>query len=144
MWTTEPVTGPARFQYVNAMKFHLDQTSTINVVRGYDPGVIRIGDHEFSRSLIVTATTLIEDWRPLDIGDLQAADLEPVLQLRPEVLLIGSGTRQVFPDRATLAALYSAGLGFEIMDTGAACRTYNVLVAEGREVAAALILEPRS
>jgi len=136
------VTCRARFQYVNAMKFNLDQPATINVVRGHGPGVIRIGDRAFSRSVIVTATTLIEDWRPLDIGDLQMVDLEPLLQLRPEVLLIGSGARQVFPDRATLAALYSAGLGFEIMDTGAACRTYNVLAAEGRDVAAALIVEP--
>jgi uncharacterized protein len=124
------------------MKFNLDQTAAINVVRGYGPGAIRIGERTFSRSLIVTATRIIEDWRPLGIPDLKVTDLDPLLELRPEVLLIGSGTRQVFPDRATLAALYSAGVGFEIMDTGAACRTFNVLVAEGREVAAALIVEP--
>jgi uncharacterized protein len=124
------------------MKFHLDQPAAINVVRGYGPGTIRIGERTFSRSLIVTATQIIEDWRPLAIPDLRVTDLDLLLELRPEVLLIGSGARQVFPDRATLAALYSAGLGFEIMDTGAACRTYNVLVAEGREVAAALIVEP--
>jgi uncharacterized protein len=124
------------------MKFNLDQTAAINVVRGYGPGAIRIGERTYSRSLIVTATKIIEDWRPLGIPDLRVTDLDPLLELRPEVLLIGSGTRQVFPDRATLAALYSAGVGFEIMDTGAACRTYNVLVAEGRAVAAALIVEP--
>jgi uncharacterized protein len=124
------------------MKFTLDQPSAINVVRGHGPGVIRIGERAFGRSLIVTATTIIEDWRPLSIQDLQAADLEPLLELRPEVLLIGSGARQVFPDRPVLAALHAARLGFEIMDTGAACRTYNVLVAEGRVVAAALIIEP--
>jgi uncharacterized protein len=124
------------------MKFNLDPPAAINVVRSYGPGTIRIGERTFSRSLIVTATRIIEDWRPLGIPDLRVTDLDPLLELRPEVLLIGSGTRQVFPDRATLAALYSAGLGFEIMDTGAACRTYNVLVAEGREVAAALIVEP--
>jgi uncharacterized protein len=124
------------------MKFNLDQTAAINVVRGYGPGTIRIGERTFSRSLIITATKIIENWRPLGIPDLKVTDLDPLLELRPEVLLIGSGTRQVFPDRATLAALYTAGLGFEIMDTGAACRTYNVLVAEGRAVAAALIVEP--
>ena len=74
--------------------------------------------------------------------DLAPADLVPVLELQPEVLLIGSGPRQKFPDRGTLAALYESRIGFEIMDTGAACRTYNVLVAEGRSVAAALIVEP--
>ncbi len=136
------MTCRARIQYVNAMKISLDQPVTINVVRGYGPGVIRIGDRSFARSVIVTPTTLIEDWRPPGIAELLAEDLEPLLRLRPEVLLIGSGLRQVFPERATMAALYSAGLGFEVMDTGAACRTYNVLAAEGRNVAAALIVEP--
>jgi len=64
-----------------------------------------------------------------------------VLELQPEVLLIGTGARQVFPGTALIAELYALRLGFEIMDTAAACRTYNVLVAEGRDVAAALIVE---
>ena len=136
------MTCRARFQYVTAMKFSLDQPTTVHVVRGYGPGMLRIGERSFDRSLIVTADTLIEGWRPARIEDLQPADLEPLLQLQPEVLLIGSGARQGFPERATLSALYAARLGFEIMATGAACRTYNVLVAEGRKVAAALIVEP--
>jgi uncharacterized protein len=104
--------------------------------------MLRIGPRTFERSVIVTAETLIEAWRPQRIGELAAADLEPLLALRPEILLIGSGTKQGFPDRATLQALYAARIGFEIMDTGAACRTFNVLVAEGRNVAGALIVEP--
>jgi uncharacterized protein len=136
------VTRLALIQYVNAMKISLDQPMTINVVRGYGPGVVRIGERSFGSSVIVMPTTLVEDWRPTSIAQLMAVDLEPLLRLRPEVLLIGSGARQVFPERATMAALYSTGLGFEVMDTGAACRTYNVLAAEGRNVAAALIVEP--
>ena len=124
------------------MKFNLDQPTTINVVRAYAPGLIRIGERSFSRSVVVTTSMLLDDWRPRRISDLQESDLGELLQLRPEVLLIGSGARQEFPQRATLAALYAARLGFEIMDTGAACRTYNVLVAAGRNVAAALIVEP--
>lgn len=124
------------------MKFNLDQSTTINVVRAYGPGLIRIGERSFSRSVIVTATTLREDWRPRRISELQEADLAELLQIRPEILLIGSGLRQEFPQRAALAALYAARIGFEVMDTGAACRTYNVLAAEGRSVAAALIVEP--
>jgi uncharacterized protein len=124
------------------MKISLDQPATIHVVRGYGPGVIRIGDRSLDRSLIVTPTSLVEDWRPLGIADLRVQDLEPLLRLRAEVVLIGSGLRQVFPAREMMAALYSSGLGFEIMYTGAACRTYNVLAAEGRDVAAALIIEP--
>jgi uncharacterized protein len=122
------------------MKFTLDRPGTLHVVRGYAPGQLRIGELEYSRSVIVSATTLIDDWRPQHIGELTTADLEPALALKPQVLLLGSGVRQVFPSPELLAQLYAARIGFEVMDTGAACRTYNVLVGEGREVAAALII----
>lgn len=122
------------------MKFTLDRPATRHVVRGYSPGALRIGEQEYSRSVIVSAQTLITDWRPQRMDELTAADLEPVLALRPEVLLLGSGVRQVFPPHDLLARLYAARVGFEVMDTGAACRTYNVLVGEGREVAAALLI----
>ena len=122
------------------MKFTLDRPGTLHVVRGYAPGHLRIGEIEYSRSVIVSATTLIVDWRPQHIGELTTADLEPALALKPQVLLLGSGARQVFPSPGLLAHLYAARIGFEVMDTSAACRTYNVLVGEGREVAAALII----
>jgi uncharacterized protein len=123
------------------MKFTLDRPDTPHVVRGYAPGRLRIGEREFARSVVVAAHTLIEDWRPRHIGELTAADLEPALALRPQVLLLGSGARQVFPAPQLLAELYAARVGFEVMDTGAACRTYNVLVGEGRDVVAALIID---
>jgi len=122
------------------MKFTLDRPGTLYVVRGYAPGQLRIGEREFVRSVVVAADTLIEDWPPQRIGELNAADLEPVLALKPQVLLLGSGARQVFPSPELLAQLYAARIGFEVMDTAAACRTYNVLVGEGRDVAAALII----
>jgi uncharacterized protein len=122
------------------MKFTLDRPATLYVVRGYSPGLLRIGQREFTRSVIVSAASLIDDWRPQNIGELAAEDLEPALALRPEVLLLGSGARQVFPPHELLARLHAARIGVEIMDTGAACRTYNVLVGEGRAVAAALII----
>ena len=122
------------------MKFTLDSPATLYVVRGYTPGLLRIGQRELTRSVIVSAESLIDDWRPQNIGELTAEDLEPALALRPEVLLLGSGARQVFPPHELLARLHAARVGLEVMDTGAACRTYNVLVGEGREVAAALII----
>jgi uncharacterized protein len=122
------------------MKFTLDHPATLYVVRGYSPGLLRIGQRELTRSVIVSAASLIDDWRPQNIGELAAEDLEPALALRPEVLLLGSGARQVFPPHELLARLHAARIGVEIMDTGAACRTYNVLVGEGRAVAAALII----
>jgi uncharacterized protein len=122
------------------MRFTLDRPATQYVVRSYAPGRLTIGEREFSRSVIVSAQALIEDWRPQTVAELAAADLEAALALRPEVLLLGSGARQVFPPAALLAELHARRIGFEVMDTGAACRTYNLLVAEGREVAAALII----
>jgi uncharacterized protein len=122
------------------MKFNLDRPATPYVVRGYSPGLLRVGERELARSIIVAADTLVDDWRPQRIDELTAADLEPALALRPEVLLLGTGARQVFPPHELLARLYAARVGIEVMDTGAACRTFNVLVGEGRAVAAALII----
>ena len=129
-----------RIRYVTCMKLDLDLPAQTNVIRAYSPGEIRVGDTAYRTNLILAARTLIEGWRPLRAEDLRPADLDPILALQPEVILIGTGMRQQFPDRAALAALYAARIGFEVMDTRAACRTYNVLVAEDRAVVAAIIL----
>jgi uncharacterized protein len=122
------------------MKFHLDAPGGVNLVRGYGPDGLRIGESTHVKSVIVTATTLIEGWRPASVHDITVADLEPLLGLGPEVVLLGTGPRQQFPDPQVLRMLYEQRIGVEVMDTSAACRTYNVLVAEGRPVAAALIV----
>ena len=127
-------------RYGAAMKFHLDAPGGLNLIRGYGPGQLRVGERTHTSSVILTATTIIEDWRPASVQDLTAADLEPVLGLAPEVVLLGTGPHQQFPDSAILRILYEQRIGVEIMDTSAACRTYNVLVSEGRSVAAALIV----
>lgn len=122
------------------MKLSLDLPSRTNVIRAFEPGQLRVGETVYRKSLILTATARIENWRPATADDLRPDDFAPVLALKPEVVLIGTGARQRFPDREVLAALYASRTGFEVMDTRAACRTFNVLVAEGREVAAALVL----
>jgi uncharacterized protein len=123
------------------MKFTLDRPGSAHVVRAYSPGRLRIGDRDVTCSVIVTAATLVEPWRPRRVDELAADDLEAIVTLAPEVLLLGTGARQVFPPATVLAPLHRARIGFEVMDTGAACRTYNLLLAEDRRVAAALILE---
>ncbi|MFO1407209.1 MAG: Mth938-like domain-containing protein [Steroidobacteraceae bacterium] len=135
------VTGAALVRYGTRMKFNLDPPGGRLLVRAWTPGEIRIGDRAWTRSVLLGHDGTVAEWRPSCIEDLVEADLDAVLALGPEVILIGSGTRQRFPDRARLAPLYAARVGFEIMDSGAACRTYNLLAAEGRNVAAALIVE---
>lgn len=127
-------------RYGAPMPLQLESAGTANVIRRYVAGEIVVGTQTYSRSLIVTAQSVLPDWPVSRIEDLTDRHLEPVLALAPQVLLVGTGPRQVFPSRAILAALYEAKVGVEFMDTGAACRTYNVLAAEGRSVAAALIL----
>ncbi|HSQ70126.1 MAG TPA: Mth938-like domain-containing protein [Steroidobacteraceae bacterium] len=123
------------------MKLSLDAPTSTNLIRSYGPGGVQVGDRTLGHSMIVSPTRLIEDWRPRNFDEFLPSDLERLLEWRPGVLLIGTGERQRFPGPDLLAALYASRLGFECMDTGAACRTYNVLVAEGRDVAAALIVE---
>lgn len=122
------------------MKLQLENPPGTNLIRSYGPGQLRIGETMHARSVIVTATTIIAPWRPEAAPELTTADLEPLLGLGPEVVLLGTGTRQLFPDLQVLRILHEQRIGVEVMDTAAACRTYNVLVTEGRNVAAALIV----
>jgi len=121
------------------MKLTVEAPASANVVRGYTATGFRIGERECVGSVIVGARTLVENWRPRDMRELVAADLEPALALAPQVLLIGTGQRQVFPAPELLAVLYRSRIGFEVMNTAAACRTYNVMLGEGRVVVAALM-----
>ena len=111
------------------------------MVRSYAPGEVRIGDTVLHRSCLVSAERLVDDWRPQTIEELTEADLDAVFALQPEIVVLGSGTRQRFPDTRLLAAILARGIGCEVMNTGAACRTYNVLVSEARRAVAALLLE---
>lgn len=122
------------------MKLQLEQPAGTNLVRAFGPGQLRIGDRTHTTSVIVTATALIAPWRPASAQDLAASDFEPLLGLGPEVVLLGTGAQQQFPDAELLRVLYQRRIGIEVMDTSAACRTYNLLVTEGRNVAAALIV----
>ena len=78
--------------------------------------------------------------RPQTLDELSEADLDAVFALQPEIVVLGSGARQRFPDTRLLAVILARGIGCEVMDTGAACRTYNVLVSESRRAVAALFL----
>ena len=122
------------------MKFTLDQPGRVNVVASHRRGELRIGERVVVSSAIVTADRLLEDWPVGDVATLSPERLEDVLSLDPEIVILGTGERQVFPEPSLFAAVAGRGVGLEVMDNGAACRTYNVLLAEGRRVALAIIL----
>jgi uncharacterized protein len=122
------------------MKLTLHSAPGIFSVHSYAPGAIRIQGDTFTRSLIITPGRLLTDWPPQRLAELEAAHVAALAELEAEVVLIGTGATLQFPPAAVLAPLTGRGVGVEIMDTAAACRTYNVLVSEDRRVAAALII----
>lgn len=121
------------------MQIERDNTSG-NVIRSFSTGELRINDNVFTAPVIITAETIIDNWSPAGFTALSIADFTPALDTEPEVILFGTGIRQIFPPGAVLTDIMRRGIGFEVMDTGAACRTFNVLVAERRRVTAALLV----
>lgn len=124
------------------MKFTLEAAGP-NVINHYGEGGIRVNGTDYRQSLLITPDTVISPWFDDDLNRLDTRAFAPLLTLepqqRPEVLLLGSGARHVFPNMQLLADLRAAGLAVEVMATRAACRTFSVLAAEQRRVAAALL-----
>ena len=122
------------------MHFAREDCRSDHLIRAYEPGRVTVGEQHYHRSLIVTGTRLIEAWRPSRAAELLREDFAPVLQLQPEILLLGTGPQLDFPSPSLTAHLLQCGIGVEVMDTAAACRTFNILLSEQRNVAAALLL----
>lgn len=123
------------------MKLTLESSSRINLVRAYSPAELRIGDEIVHSSCIVSADRLITDWPPVRFESLLPEHLTAIFALQPEVVLLGTGERQRFPPASVRALFAEHGVGLEVMDLGAACRTYNILVQEERRAVAALFLD---
>jgi len=121
------------------MHFAREDIAGTFAVRAYSATGIRVGDTDFTCSLILSASGVIDDWRPQHAHELQQDDFEPVLKLGPEILLLGTGSTLAFPSPAITGQLLQSGIGVEVMDTAAACRTYNILLSEQRHVVAALL-----
>ena len=120
------------------MKFAEDHNEAHYKITGYDAEGILINDRLFQQSLLLSPTALISDWKPNEIKLLTAEDLEPFYELGAEVILLGTGQKQQFPNTDVLKQLANMQIGFEIMDTQAACRTFNIIMAEGRNVVAGI------
>lgn len=110
-------------------------------LRAADGSRARVNDQVLTRSFAIAPDHLLQHWPVTDAASLQTQDIESLLALSPEVLILGTGERQIFPPAAVLAHCMSRGVGVEVMNNASAARTYNVLASEARKVVAALILE---
>ena len=123
------------------MKFHL-QAPSLHVVTGVGPGWVRVGSTEYRDNVVLLPDGVVAGWAPAGIDALAEADFARLLEHAPEMVLLGTGDRQRFFHPRLVRALAAAQVGVETMDTRAACRTFNILVAEDRRVAAAIIVRP--
>jgi uncharacterized protein len=114
--------------------------SRVQLIRSYGPGHFLIGERDWRTPVLVTPSSSVE-WAVSRAEDLSLASLAPLREIQPapELLVLGCGPRAIFVPPALRAELKQAGLALEVVDTGSACRIYNVLLAEGRRVAAALV-----
>jgi uncharacterized protein len=122
------------------VKLHASRPSGVNTITGYGEGYVMVNGERRASSLVVLADR-IEEWSVAGFDALTAEDFQFLKKLDVEIVLLGTGARQRFPHPRLTAALVQAGIGLEVMDVHAACRTYNILVAEERKVAAALLIE---
>ena len=121
------------------MKLQPDRSDT-QTITGYGPGWVGVGSEKITHNVVIASSGERLPWAAR-YEDLGAADFAVLAELKVEVVIFGSGARIRFPHPAWLAPLAQARIGIETMDTAAACRTYNVLAQEGRQVAVALLLE---
>ncbi|MBI5331814.1 MAG: Mth938-like domain-containing protein [Betaproteobacteria bacterium] len=120
------------------MKLHRDQPDLAYTITGHGPGYIQVNATRHATGLVVLPDEVVTDWAA-SLAELVPAHFDVLLIRAPEIVLLGTGARHTFPSPALYAVLLKAGIGVEVMDTPAACRTYNVLAGEGRRVAAGLI-----
>ena len=121
------------------MKLHASAPSGVNAITAYGDGYVAVNGERHGASLIVTPEQVLA-WEVSAVAQLTAAHFERLKSLGAEIVLLGTGARQRFPHPSLTAPLAAARIGLEVMDVKAACRTYNILIAEERRVAAALIL----
>ena len=124
------------------MKLQSDPHSGANTITGYGDGYVEINQIPYAHAVLLSSDGAISAWPVESFNNLEASHFTQMVELKPELILIGTGSKQRFPKPELLKSLILAKIGFEIMDSQAACRTYNILVGEGRQVLLALIVEP--
>ncbi len=124
------------------MKFELDNpVDSKYLIQSYTEDSFTINNERITSNIIISANKLIQNWPPQTIADLALQHLDEIITLEPEIVLLGTGNRLVFPDEMIISTITSKHIGVETMDTGAACRCFNLLQSDGRNVVAALLLQ---
>lgn len=122
------------------MKFHLTRSGGRNLFTGYGEGYVAVNDQRFEHHLLVAPDHAIVEWSAQSFDALAPEHFAELLELQPEIVILGTGPTLRFPHPRITQPLSAAAIGFEAMDTKAACRTYNILMAEGRQVVAAILV----
>jgi uncharacterized protein len=118
-----------------------DRVTSRHRITAYGPQTVTVNETVYHQSLVLTADVVHSPWPVTSLAELSTETLEPVLASNPAVVLLGTGEQQQFPEARLYALFGQQGIGLEVMDNGALCRTFNILVAEDRAVTAAIILE---
>jgi len=125
---------------IDTMKFAQDSQDEGYVITAYDDSSVSINGKPFAHSVIITRSELHEPWSLDEIDNLQTEHVTKILAFKPELIIIGTGKKLIFPAAAKYAGIIQHGIGVDFMDTQSACRTYNFRMSEGRHVVAGLIL----
>lgn len=123
------------------MKLHTSNTDGLNLFSAYGDDFVTVNQEKHFANLILLPDLVIPSWTSATVATLTTVDMERLLALKTEIILLGTGSRLRFPAGALLRPFAPAGIGLDVMDLKAACRTYNILAAEGRKVAAALLFD---
>lgn len=122
------------------MKFIQEEIGNNLVIQGYSQGQVIVNGRSYRSSLIITPAEVVPEWRPRRFSDLSEQDITLLIDLQPEMIILGTGASHQFLHPSMTVSAMQRRIGFETMDTAAACRTYNILMAEGRRVVAALLM----
>ena len=122
------------------MKLHLTQAENSNLITGYGAGFIDVNKVRYESNLVIMPEQLVQNWSATDFSRLTSMQFDELLLLKPEVVLLGTGSTHQFIHPKLTVRLTEKGISVECMTTHAACRTYNILMSEGRNVAAALLI----
>ena len=123
------------------MKLHVPNTAGLNLFTAYGDDYAAVNQEKHQKNIILLPESIIPEWTSATIATLTEADMQILLGLGTEIILLGTGKRLRFPPGELLRPFAQAGIGLDVMDLQAACRTYNILAAEGRKVAAALLFD---